>query len=106
MTRRLRPPAPDGPLGLLIVILRGAPRLPGARCRDRADLFDATHAIGRGASSTRKIAAARAAAAAECAQCPALVACSAWVDGLRPAHRPSGVVAGRITNHRPSGERN
>lgn len=96
MTRsRKSPPAPDGPLGLLIAILSDTPRLPGALCRDHPDLFDATHASGK-AAMTRHLTEARAAAKAVCRACPAIDPCGQWADGLRPSERPGGVVAGKV----------
>jgi hypothetical protein len=84
---------------LLVAILRGTPRLQGALCRAYPDLFDATHPIERG-QSLKGSADARAAAIRICQTCPALDPCGAWLDNLRPAHRPSGVVAGQISQPR------
>lgn len=96
MTRRRKlPPAPDGPLGLLIAILSDTPRLPGALCRDHRDLFDATHPTGRGAM-TRHLTDARATAIRICTGCPVLGPCNDWLDSVIPENRPGGVVAGRI----------
>lgn len=99
MTRRRKTPAPD-PLpvvNLLIAILQGTPLLQGARCRIRPEVFDATHPIGQGASSTRHHLDARAAAVAECERCPALPACRSWLESLPASQRPSGIVAGQLT---------
>jgi len=64
--------------------LRGIPLLPGARCVGHHLLFDAEETT---ASSI-------AMAVQTCHQCPALAACREWVDGLPPAHKPAGVIAG------------
>lgn len=71
------------------------PDLPGARCRGRHELFDATIA---GTRDTRPddLQYARAAAVRLCQACPALDACRAWFTALRPDERPHGVVAGRL----------
>lgn len=76
------------------------PDLPGARCRGRHELFDATIRGRRDASATlpsrAELAEARSEALRICAACPALTACRSWVDDMRPSRRPRGVVAGRI----------
>lgn len=84
-------------------LIRGVPDLPGARCRGQAELFEA--AIGRRISEPSREAQAkrrtevenaRAVALGLCHSCPSLVACRAWVDGMRPTRRPPGVVGGRV----------
>jgi len=99
MTPRRHPlPPPTPEINLLCEILRGTPRLPGAACRDHRDLFDAARANGRG-HSTRRLAAARAAAVRICHTCPALSECRSWLDTVPRTQRPSGVVAGQINRH-------
>ena len=80
-------------VGLLLAV--GAPALPGARCRGRAHLFDEPEP-GEPAELVEQ---RHAQALGLCRHCPALTACAAWLDSLKPAHRPAGVVAGR-TYHR------
>lgn len=80
---------------LLAALAAAVPPLPGARCRNRWELFDQTVTGPRGDHDVLPY--ARAAALQLCNQCPALNGCRAWLDGL-PAHeRPLGVVAGRVT---------
>lgn len=69
---------------LAAAVLRGVPRLPGALCRRRPELFDADD----------EDAADR--AAAICRHCPALEPCGAWASTLRHNQR-SGVLAGEFT---------
>jgi hypothetical protein len=57
-----------------------APSLPGAKCRNRVELFDR--------------------AAGGCAQCPSLQLCPEWYDSLKPHQRPRGVVAGQVVTKR------
>ena len=64
-------------------ILRGTPRLPGALCRDRSEIFDAADED----TASR--------AAAICQHCPALQACGKWADTLRH-NQASGVLAGEF----------
>jgi WhiB family transcriptional regulator, redox-sensing transcriptional regulator len=75
--------------------LAHVPHLPGARCRGRTGLFDRT--VPGGAASRGDGARARREARQLCATCPALQACSTWLDSLDPSDRPRGVVAGRFT---------
>lgn len=70
----------------LVGTLRTVPALPGARCRGRSDLFDSDD--GLDGDRTRL-------AAALCARCPALTACSAWAD-RQGENTLDGVVAGRL----------
>jgi hypothetical protein len=65
--------------------LGAIPRLSGARCRGRSDIFDEyddpdiiEYAVNR------------------CHGCPALAACSEWLDGLPRRQRPTGVIAGQL----------
>ncbi|ULE32585.1 hypothetical protein [Mycobacterium sp. IDR2000157661] len=79
-------------------LLAGVPDLPGARCKGKADLYERTVAVQRadGEPTRDELDTARAAALALCAECPSLVPCRAYVDGLRPSQRPHGVIAGRV----------
>jgi hypothetical protein len=71
----------DDPLGALA----GIPALPGARCVGRSDIFDQYDCPASVELAT-----------SICDSCPALTACERWLDGLRPAQRPVGVVGGRV----------
>jgi WhiB family redox-sensing transcriptional regulator len=77
----------DAPPWLLLIaeVVRRAPRLPGALCTGRPELFDGDDT------------AAREAAAALCRACPSLAACRQWVRSLPRSSRPPGVVAGPIS---------
>lgn len=75
--------------------LGGIPALPGARCRGRHQLFDATIHSDRG-GPTARVNDARRDALAVCASCPALEPCRTWVNSLPPRRRPHGVVAGTV----------
>jgi hypothetical protein len=77
----------------LFAALDGIPRLPGAACRDKHELFDPCHADDPDRPDVE------AEALALCRACPALAGCSAWFDSLPASRRPHGVIAGRI--HRP-----
>lgn len=78
----------DSMLGALL----GAPSLPGARCRGRPHLFDEQHP-----GEPDHIAAQRHHQALSlCAACPSLPACTTYFESLPPAHKPGGVIAGRI----------
>jgi WhiB family redox-sensing transcriptional regulator len=67
--------------------LSGVPRLDGARCEGRPELFDLDDR-----SDPELIERA----AHMCNACPVLRACAAWLDSLPPKLRPSGVVAARL----------
>ena len=73
--------------------LAAAPDLPGAACRGLAPGFDAA----RPDETVAEVAHRHLAALAICAKCPALAACSSWLETLPVRERPVGVVAGRIT---------
>lgn len=89
-------------LAELLDELAVAPRLPGARCAGRHELFDATiEGSTNGAAGAAEVAAARAEALRLCAGCPELTPCGAWLDSLRPKDQPLGVVAGRLTSRTP-----
>lgn len=82
---------------LLAEILRGAPRLEGAACRDQPRLFDP-----RGDGEDAEVAAARhQQAVGLCRRCPSLDACREWVASLPRSHRPAGIIAAQnITDSR------
>jgi WhiB family transcriptional regulator, redox-sensing transcriptional regulator len=63
-------------------ILRGVPRLEGALCRRRAELFD-----GNDDQDSR-------AAAELCGHCPARQPCAAWAETLRH-NQINGIIAGQ-----------
>jgi hypothetical protein len=64
-------------------VLAQSPPLPGALCRGRPELFDATDDDSRAEAVTL------------CWRCPELARCQAWVTGL-PDSAVSGVVAGEL----------
>lgn len=66
----------------IAAILTGVPRLPGALCRRRPELFDA-----RDDDSARQ-------AAELCARCPARQPCADWADTLKH-NEAYGVLAGQ-----------
>ena len=74
----------------LFGMLANLPRLDGAACVGKAELFDpgtdeATETIAR----------------AMCLNCPALAPCAAWVESLPPSQRPFGVTAA-VVRHEPA----
>lgn len=90
-----------GVLADVLDALGAAPSLPGARCRGRWELFDATVHESRGAP-TAAVLSARTEALAICNSCPALAACTTWVESLPPRQRPHGAIAGRIRTSQPA----
>lgn len=78
-----------------------APRLAGARCVGRHELYDRTIEAERtGPPGAADLAAARTEALMLCAGCCQLAPCGAWLDKQPKKHRPLGVVAGRIITGR------
>jgi hypothetical protein len=77
-------------------LIADIPALPGARCAGLTDLLEATIAENGKPASRAEVEIARTAALRLCNECPALAPCRAWLDGLRPTHRPRGVVAGHV----------
>jgi len=90
-----------GALADLLDALGAAPTLPGARCRGRWELFDATIHESRGALPD-EVTYARQAALQLCVTCPALAACTTWVESLPPRQRPHGAIAGRVRTSQPA----
>lgn len=78
----------------LVSALASVPALPGAVCRSRAPLFDATHDV---AETPEQCAARIAQAQALCNQCPALADCREWAH--QQTGELSGVIAGEL--HEP-----
>jgi hypothetical protein len=63
-----------------------APRLPSPQlCRGKSAVFDEYEDPELVEYATHL-----------CQSCPALAACGQWLDSLKPARRPRGVVAGRV----------
>lgn len=85
----------------LVVLLAGAPSLPGANCRNRSALFDDA-ATGEPDHTVHQ---RHTQALSLCGQCPALDRCSDWLDGLPRVKQPYGVIAGRVRSHRPGRQR-
>lgn len=83
------------PLDSMLAALAGIPRLHGAECRGRSNLFDPPTELNPDDLEYAYTAALRI-----CAQCPALTGCQAWFDDLPHDKRPPGVVAGRISRTR------
>jgi WhiB family redox-sensing transcriptional regulator len=78
-------PDPEAVVCLLVKVLAGSPRLPGALCRNPSpEVFD-----GETEADVAE-------AIALCQQCPALTPCQTWLLGLKPSKRPLGVVAAQI----------
>jgi len=76
-----------------------APELAGAACVGRARLFDPPAEREPAAD----VAFRHRQALALCRVCPALDRCRAWLDSLPPSRRPSGVIAGQVTEPRRPG---
>jgi hypothetical protein len=89
----------------LAACVGSAPRLSGAACKGRSDLFD-WHPL-----SDPHREADLETALQLCASCPALSQCKQWMAGLERAERPLGVMAGvlvapkrqRVPTGRPRG---
>lgn len=77
------------PLDQLVSSLRGAPHLPGARCRGRPHLFDP-------AGVNEDASARHAQALGLCEHCPSMARCSDWFDSLPRQKKPEGVIAGQL----------
>jgi hypothetical protein len=77
-----RSPQGEGVVGLLCAIFAGGPpRLSGAGCMNRADLFDAANAVSDDIARAKAI----------CRRCTCLAACAEWAEGQKHL---VGVVAG------------
>jgi len=83
----------------LLGAISAAPALPGAKCRGRPHLFDPPGDREHADTVTAR----HRQAAALCTRCPALDRCRAWLDSLPPSRRPSGVIAGQVTEPRRPG---
>ena len=75
------------------------PLLPDAACRDHWELFDRTISGPTGHKAKALTSARGQALAAVCTACPAL---APWRD-RPPRRRPSGVIAGQVSQKRPPG---
>ena len=75
-----------------LAALLGCVALPGALCRHKAATFDEA----RVNESAEVVEARHAQARGLCQRCPALPACTAWVESLPARRRPTGIVAGRL----------
>ncbi|WP_082947664.1 WhiB family transcriptional regulator [Mycobacterium sp. E2479] len=71
----------------LFASMLSVPRLAGAACRGRPELFDLDHR-----SCPDEIERAQ----RICSACPAMAACRAWIDATPEQRRPTGVVAGML----------
>lgn len=80
----------------LLAALAAIPDLPGAECKGRPDLFDEPQP----GEDEHDIAYRHRCALNLCSRCPALDQCRDWVESLRPAQRPIGVIAGQIRIYR------
>jgi hypothetical protein len=78
-----RKPQASGVVGLLVEILRGSVKLPGAACVSDPQMFD-----GDDANATEG-------ALARCGTCPCLQECREWASSFAVG-RLSGVVAGEV----------
>lgn len=72
----------------------GIPRLPGAKCKGRSHVWDEVDDPALVEYAIH-----------QCEGCPALTACQRWLETLRPAQRPHGVVAGRVNRPRQPRQR-
>jgi WhiB family transcriptional regulator, redox-sensing transcriptional regulator len=81
-------------------LLERIPALPGARCKDRSDLYERTNGEHRmtGRTTTTELDNARREALWLCETCPALHPCREYLQGLPAAQRPRGVIAGQVVN--------
>lgn len=95
-----RQPVPEGWVGLIAAIIAGTPPLPGAACAGRSELFDP-----RGDNEPYETTQRRQEAARRICEwtCPVQPECRRWVDSLKPAERPRGVIAGVIPGYTPPG---
>lgn len=73
--------------------LAGVPRLPGAACAGRWDVFDPA----RDGEDVEDLKFRHSAAQRICVtECPCLADCRSWVESLKPSKRPVGVIAGEV----------
>ena len=83
----------------LAAALAAVPRLHGAECGGRHELFDV--AAGGPTHADEDVEYARQAAIRLCATCPALQRCRAWFTSLPPNQRPPGITAGLFEGKEP-----
>jgi hypothetical protein len=76
----------------LLAAIGAAPALPGARCKNRAHLFDGAEPGENPATVEQR----HAQALALCSRCDAAKRCLEWFEALPARNRPVGVVAGQI----------
>lgn len=74
----------------LFAALGGVPRLEGARCLGRWEIFDLRDLDDPDRAEIE------AAALAICSSCPARRQCADHLDSLPPSRRPTGVVGGCV----------
>lgn len=72
--------------------LLGIPKMPNALCKNRPELFDEA-APGEAPYMVEH---RHAEALRLCAGCPELQTCRDYLDSLRPAEKPGGVIAGQV----------
>jgi len=78
----------------VVAVMVDTPGLPGAACRRQHEGFDQARG-GNGSARRRCV--------EICAQCPALVACRQWADGLPRRERAAmGVLAGTVPRSKRS----
>lgn len=87
----------DATLQILKRILAGLPKLSGAACVGRAEIF----APAEPDEPDEHVEYRHRHAAAICSTCPALTECREWADSLPARDRPPGVLAGVIPEARP-----
>lgn len=80
----------QGVVPLLAAVLRELPKLTGAACAGRSELFDPAHRH----ETAETVEARHARAVGLCRTCPALIDCRTWADSLTRPRRPAGVLAG------------
>lgn len=82
----------------LFGMLASTPKLTGALCRGHAPLWDYDEADDDDPAIERFL-------VNRCRACPALAACSAWVESLPPSQIPLGVTAGLMRRPPPNDTR-
>lgn len=82
----------------LLAALGGPPRLTGALCVGRHQLFDTT---GDDPAARQR----QELAITVCRQCPVLVPCARWLESTPSHQRPLGIVAARVITTTTGGPR-